>query len=71
MIPQEGADCVPPLTCYQTASAGVAHVPEDAMVEGHTAAAGDAGASADIVAKLKLRIIDHCLPLWSTEGWDG
>jgi mannose-6-phosphate isomerase len=23
-----------------------------------------------MVGKLKLRIIDHCLPLWSTEGWD-
>jgi mannose/cellobiose epimerase-like protein (N-acyl-D-glucosamine 2-epimerase family) len=40
------------------------------MAEGHTAAAADAGVSADIVAKLKLRMIDHCLPLWSTEGWD-
>ena len=36
----------------------------------HTAAAADAPDSADIVAKLKLRMIDHCLPLWSTEGWD-
>ena len=27
--------------------------------------------SADIVAKLKLRMIDHALPLWSTEGWDA
>jgi len=26
--------------------------------------------SGDIVAKLKARIIDHSLPLWSTEGWD-
>ena len=41
------------------------------MVEGHTATAGDAGASAHIVTRLKLRIIDHCLPLWSTEGWDA
>ena len=24
----------------------------------------------DIVGKLKLRMIDHCLPLWSNEGWD-
>ncbi len=27
--------------------------------------------SADIVAKLKLRMIEHALPLWSTEGWDA
>jgi mannose/cellobiose epimerase-like protein (N-acyl-D-glucosamine 2-epimerase family) len=25
----------------------------------------------DIVAKLKLRMIDHALPLWSKQGWDG
>jgi mannose/cellobiose epimerase-like protein (N-acyl-D-glucosamine 2-epimerase family) len=24
----------------------------------------------DIVGKLKLHVIDHCLPLWSNEGWD-
>ena len=40
------------------------------MAEGHTAAAGDGAVSADIVARLKLRMVDHCLPLWSTEGWD-
>ena len=40
------------------------------MAEGHTAAAADAGVPADIVGKLKLRMIDHGLPLWSTEGWD-
>lgn len=27
--------------------------------------------SADIVAKLKLRMIEHALPRWSTEGWDA
>jgi mannose-6-phosphate isomerase len=27
--------------------------------------------SADIVAKLKLWMIEHALPLWSTEGWDA
>ena len=27
--------------------------------------------SADIVAKLKLRMIDDALPLWSTKGWDA
>ena len=40
------------------------------MAERHTTAATDPVVSADIVGKLKLRIIDHCLPLWSTEGWD-
>ena len=40
------------------------------MAERDTAAAADALDSADIVARLKLRMIDHCLPLWSTEGWD-
>ena len=39
------------------------------MAERHTTAT-DPAVSADIVGKLKLRIIDHCLPLWSTEGWD-
>jgi mannose/cellobiose epimerase-like protein (N-acyl-D-glucosamine 2-epimerase family) len=24
-----------------------------------------------IVAELKQRIVDHCLPLWSREGWDA
>jgi mannose-6-phosphate isomerase len=38
------------------------------MAEGQSAAAED---SADIVAKLKIRMIDHALPLWSTEGWDA
>ena len=40
------------------------------MAETHSAAVADTQDSADIVAKLKLRMIDHCLPLWSTEGWD-
>ena len=40
------------------------------MAERDTATAADALDSADIVARLKLRMIDHCLPLWSTEGWD-
>ncbi|UVO31826.1 AGE family epimerase/isomerase [Bradyrhizobium arachidis] len=26
--------------------------------------------AADVVARLKQRMIDHALPLWSTEGWD-
>jgi mannose/cellobiose epimerase-like protein (N-acyl-D-glucosamine 2-epimerase family) len=40
------------------------------MAEGHIAAAEDAAGSADIVARLKLRMVEHCLPLWSGEGWD-
>ena len=40
------------------------------MAERDTAAAADALDSADIVARLKLRMIEQCLPLWSTEGWD-
>ena len=27
--------------------------------------------AADVVARLKRRAIDHCLPLWSGEGWDA
>jgi len=38
------------------------------MAETHSAATADD--SADVVARLKLRMIEHCLPLWSTEGWD-
>jgi len=38
------------------------------MAEGQSVAAED---SADIVATLKVRMIDHALPLWSTEGWDA
>lgn len=37
------------------------------MAEERTAAAEGA---VDIVASLKLRMIDHALPLWSGEGWD-
>jgi mannose/cellobiose epimerase-like protein (N-acyl-D-glucosamine 2-epimerase family) len=39
------------------------------MAERHTAAAADPSDS-EIVGSLKRRMIDHCLPLWSTEGWD-
>jgi mannose-6-phosphate isomerase len=38
------------------------------MIEPNIAA--DRSGSCDIVRKLKGRIIDHSLPLWSTEGWD-
>lgn len=34
------------------------------------AAAANQPDSGDIVAKLKAGIIEHSLPLWSTEGWD-
>lgn len=38
------------------------------MAERDDPAAADV--SADIVGTLKRRLIEHCLPLWSTEGWD-
>ncbi|MBV8927304.1 MAG: AGE family epimerase/isomerase [Bradyrhizobium sp.] len=38
------------------------------MAEGRAAVADD---QVDIVAKLKQRMVDHCLPLWSGEGWDA
>lgn len=37
------------------------------MVDGQ-AAAGDA---TGVIGRLKQRMIDHALPLWSTEGWDA
>jgi mannose/cellobiose epimerase-like protein (N-acyl-D-glucosamine 2-epimerase family) len=37
------------------------------MVDGE-AAAGDA---VGVIGRLKQRMIDHALPLWSTEGWDA
>lgn len=40
------------------------------MAEGFSGAAADPVDSSDIVARLKLRMIDHALPLWSGEGWD-
>jgi mannose/cellobiose epimerase-like protein (N-acyl-D-glucosamine 2-epimerase family) len=39
------------------------------MADMQTAAASDLS-DADVVGRLKRRVIDHCLPLWSTEGWD-
>ncbi|RRB80068.1 mannose-6-phosphate isomerase, partial [Escherichia coli] len=38
------------------------------MAEAENVAADGA---ADVVARLKRRIIDHALPLWSTVGWDS
>jgi mannose/cellobiose epimerase-like protein (N-acyl-D-glucosamine 2-epimerase family) len=61
------ADCVPLLTCYQTAN-GVGDIAGNPMVETQSTVGADD--SADVVARLKLRMIEHCLPLWSTEGWD-
>src|SRR6195952_965247 len=40
------------------------------MAEGFSDAAADPVEANDIVARLKLRIIEHALPLWSGEGWD-
>jgi mannose/cellobiose epimerase-like protein (N-acyl-D-glucosamine 2-epimerase family) len=40
------------------------------MVETDATGAANPPDSGDIVAKLKARIIEHVLPLWSTEGWD-
>lgn len=37
------------------------------MAEGKSAAAEE---SLDVIARLKARMIDHALPLWSGEGWD-
>lgn len=37
------------------------------MADAQTAAAEDSG---DVVARLKARMIEHALPLWSGEGWD-
>ena len=36
------------------------------MADAQTAAAEDSG----VIARLKARMIDHALPLWSGEGWD-
>src|SRR5882757_8838887 len=55
-------DCGWPVTWYQAAS-GVGGFSE--MVE-YSATTNEA----EIVARLKLRMIEHALPLWSTEGWD-
>ena len=40
------------------------------MAETHIDMAADAFDPGGIVGRLKLRIIEHCLPLWSNEGWD-
>ena len=40
------------------------------MAEEQTTAAADRFDPVDIVAKLKFRMINHALPLWSKEGWD-
>jgi mannose-6-phosphate isomerase len=41
---------------------------QKAMAEGQRATI-DGGT--DVVARLKARVIEHCLPLWSGEGWDA
>ena len=40
------------------------------MADANLVTAADPSGSSDIVGKLKCRIIEHSLPLWSTEGWD-
>jgi mannose-6-phosphate isomerase len=40
------------------------------MAETHIDTAADAFDPGGVVGRLKLRIIEHCLPLWSNEGWD-
>ena len=37
------------------------------MVDGQ----GAADATAGVIGRLKQRMIDHALPLWSTAGWDA
>src|SRR5262252_8825651 len=41
---------------------------QKAMAEGQGAAIDGA---IDVVVRLKSRLIEHCLPLWSGEGWDA
>ncbi|MCC8970389.1 mannose-6-phosphate isomerase, partial [Bradyrhizobium sp. Cham227] len=38
------------------------------MAEAESVAADGA---ADVVARLKRRVVDQALPLWSTAGWDS
>jgi mannose/cellobiose epimerase-like protein (N-acyl-D-glucosamine 2-epimerase family) len=40
------------------------------MAENDVPAPTNGSDSGDIVANLKSRMVDHSLPLWSTEGWD-
>jgi mannose/cellobiose epimerase-like protein (N-acyl-D-glucosamine 2-epimerase family) len=40
------------------------------MVEEQTSVAAGRSDSDDIVVRLKCRMVDHTLPLWSKEGWD-
>ena len=42
----------------------------NAMVKADTATAASGSDSADIVGVLKARMIEHSLPLWSSQGWD-
>jgi mannose/cellobiose epimerase-like protein (N-acyl-D-glucosamine 2-epimerase family) len=39
------------------------------MADMQTAAASDPS-DAGVVGRLKRRVVEHCLPLWCTEGWD-
>jgi mannose/cellobiose epimerase-like protein (N-acyl-D-glucosamine 2-epimerase family) len=40
------------------------------MAEADAVTVTDASDSSDVVGRLKRRIVEQCLPLWSTEGWD-
>jgi mannose/cellobiose epimerase-like protein (N-acyl-D-glucosamine 2-epimerase family) len=53
-----------------TAKIDVCDAVENAMPEERNTAAADRPHSNDIVAKLKCRMVNQALPLWSKEGWD-
>src|SRR5215469_9050210 len=59
-------DCTQLRACYETSASGDGT--GNTMAEGQAAAADENGR---IVAELKQRMVDHCLPLWSREGWDA
>src|SRR4051812_5298316 len=54
---------------YQTAVSRLGGRSGDAMVE-HSATTASQSDAGDIVAKLKTRMVERCLPLWSDQGWD-
>src|SRR4051794_15980880 len=62
-------DCDWPVTWYQTAASGIGGPSGNTMVEHYATTANEPDAG-DIVGKLKTRMIEQCLPLWSGEGWD-
>src|SRR5882757_6767870 len=50
---------------------GIGDASGNVMADEKGAEAADHLDSDGIVAKLKLRMIEHALPLWSNEGWDS